>query len=56
MEASDRNYVRNRYYHQRKAIKDRMELYAGNSGFVAFLKDELEALEREWKQRKNKDG
>ena len=49
LEQSARNYERNRYYHERKKLKDRIRIYADNPGFVAILKGELEDLERNWK-------
>jgi cell shape-determining protein MreC len=52
MKESDRNYERNRYYHQRQKLKERIRLYADNPNFVATLKRELEALEADWKARR----
>jgi cell shape-determining protein MreC len=52
LEQMDRNYERNRYYHERQKLKERMRLYAANPGFVAVLKRELEALEQDWKANK----
>lgn len=52
IEESERNYARNRYYHERQKLIDRIRLYADRPGFVAKLKQELQALEQDWKERK----
>lgn len=49
MEQAERNYQRNRYYHERQKLIDRMRLYAHAPGFVAKLKAELKTLEENWK-------
>jgi len=47
----DRNHARNRYYSQRRKLKQRIRLYADNPRFAAMLKQELEELERRWIER-----
>jgi len=54
LEQSDRNYDRNRYYHERKKLKDRIRMYQCYPGFVAKFTSELAALERDWKNRRGK--
>jgi hypothetical protein len=51
LEEAQRNYERNRYYHDRKKLQDRIRMYPGTS-FAARLQCELEALEQNWKARK----
>lgn len=51
LEDMTRSYNRNRYYHARQKLLNRIRLYAHWPNFVAKLKDELETLERNWKVR-----
>jgi hypothetical protein len=53
MEQVERNYQRNRYYHERQKLIDRMRLYAHAPSFVAKLKAELKTLEENWKAIKH---
>lgn len=52
IEQAERNYARNRHYHERQKLIDRIRLYADRPDFVAKLKRELQALEQAWKDRK----
>lgn len=52
LEQSERNYHRNRYYHERQKLIDRIRLYAHAPGFVAKLKAELKTLEENWRSIK----
>lgn len=54
IEQAERNYARNRHYHERQKLIDRIRLYADRPDFVAKLKRELQALEQAWKDRKLK--
>lgn len=54
MEESERNYHRNRYYHERQKLLVRIQRYADRPGFVARLKQELKTLERNWKDSTTK--
>lgn len=54
LEDSQRNYDRNRYYHDRQKLLDLIRNYGDRPGFVAKLKQELETLERNWKAQRPK--
>jgi hypothetical protein len=56
LEESDRNYTRNRYYHERKKLKDRIQLHVSNPSFVKVLEAELEVIERNLNENKKQQS